>query len=87
MLVTRDDLTRLRCDVDAVLMDAPHTLGAAINWADLYCYRAYWWTDDHGLDGVTVEITEADPSATALQEYVRREICKRGWIVEVRTCW
>jgi hypothetical protein len=81
-------LAKLQRDTDEILADAPKSLGGAVNWGDLSCWRALEWWDDSSDHGLAVEISEASPDADELVRYVGTELLRRGWPnVEVRTGW
>jgi len=60
----------------------------AINWADLRCARVFYWVDDYGDGGFTVEIEEASPDAWELRRWIEEAIKNETEMpVEVITEW
>ena len=60
----------------------------AVNWADLRCTRIFYWTDDSGDCGFTLEIEEVDPSSWTFGRWVAEAVEKEtGITVEVNCEW
>jgi len=65
--------------VDLEKIQKEQLYGAAVNWGDLKCVyveKAY-----------VVYVEEADPTAYSLQQYIEKEMKKKGYKVKVITEW
>lgn len=64
------------------------TIEGAINWYDLGCDSAEQYTNEEGFTGYRVWISEAEPQAIHLIEYVAQQLRVYGFKdVEIRTEW
>ncbi|MGB9886281.1 MAG: hypothetical protein ACPLRW_04710 [Moorellales bacterium] len=81
-------LANLRELTDEILAEAEGQVEDAVNWADLRCTEACLITDHEGDRRYAVYVSEADPNAVRLQEFVRERLAEMGYeSVEVVTEW
>lgn len=59
----------------------------AVNWADLHCLDVEWYETLYGDSGYRVIVEEAAPENPDFQKFIREDIQKFGFDVEVVTEW
>ncbi len=87
------DLTKLREATKRALKEAAKQprakfKGDAINWKDLHCIEAAFWTNDSGTEGHRVLVEEAAPDSWRLGLFVAALLEQAGFPgVEVQCAW
>jgi hypothetical protein len=88
--VTTQEIARLRDDTNKVISGlSPKSVSGAINWGDLGCVSARYWTDSDGESGLQVVVEEASPNSGELSAAIQNGLARLNWIgpIEVITEW